>query len=76
MNMVDKGRWKKNTLLYLLLVLLAVVQLVPIYYLLVTTFKGPAEAATAPMALPSSFSSSPSFLLRGSSCAPPWAAMC
>ncbi len=55
MNMVDKGRWKKNTLLYLLLVLLAVVQLVPIYYLLVTTFKGPAEAATAPMALPSSF---------------------
>lgn len=55
MNMVDKGRWKKNSLLYILLVLLAVVQLVPIYYLLVTTFKGAAEAATAPMALPSHF---------------------
>lgn len=35
--------------------ILAVMVLVPIYYLIVTTFKTSAEATAAPMALPSSF---------------------
>ncbi|GAA4974623.1 carbohydrate ABC transporter permease [Kineococcus glutinatus] len=37
------------------MILLAVLMLVPIYYLVVTTFKTAAEAAASPMALPSSW---------------------
>ncbi len=40
---------------YVLLSLLALVVLIPIYYLVVTTFKSSTEAAVAPMALPSSW---------------------
>lgn len=40
---------------YIILGLLAVVVLLPIYYLLVTTFKSSVEATMAPMALPKSF---------------------
>lgn len=45
---------RRNTVLGLVaMTLLAVLVLVPIYYLLVTTFKTPAEAAASPMGLPS-----------------------
>ena len=40
---------------YVFLSLLALVVLIPIYYLVVTTFKSSTEAAVAPMALPSSW---------------------
>lgn len=40
---------------YVCMAILAVMVLVPIYYLIVTTFKTSAEATVAPMALPSSF---------------------
>ena len=40
---------------YVCMTILAVMVLVPIYYLIVTTFKTSAEATAAPMALPSSF---------------------
>ena len=40
---------------YLSMTILAVLVLVPIYYLIVTTFKTSAEATASPMALPSSF---------------------
>ena len=40
---------------YVCMTILAVMVLVPIYYLIVTTFKTSAEATVAPMALPSSF---------------------
>lgn len=51
---------KKKTVLvaslkYIFLSLLALIVLIPIYYLIVTTFKSSAEAAVAPMALPSSW---------------------
>ena len=36
-----------------LMVLLAVLWAVPIYYLIVTTLKSPAEATASPLALPS-----------------------
>ncbi len=47
---------KKFTLAatYIFLTVIAVAMLIPIYYLLVTTFKTPEHAAVAPMALPSS----------------------
>lgn len=54
MTGTKKSRWVSQTAIYLALTLLALIQLVPIYYLLVTTFKTGAEAAIAPMALPSS----------------------
>lgn len=41
---------------YIVMGLLAFLVLVPIYYLVVTTFKSSSEAALAPMALPESFS--------------------
>ena len=44
-----------NTLKYVVLSLLALVVLIPIYYLIVTTFKSSTEAAITPMALPSSW---------------------
>lgn len=45
---------KKNTVLWnLLYAALSVFMLIPIYYLLVTTFKTPAEAAAHPLGLPS-----------------------
>lgn len=40
---------------YIFLSLLALIVLIPIYYLIVTTFKSSTEAAVAPMALPSSW---------------------
>lgn len=40
---------------YVSMTILAVLVLVPIYYLIVTTFKTSAEATASPMALPSSF---------------------
>ncbi|MHA0857463.1 carbohydrate ABC transporter permease [Paenibacillus sp. CMAA1364] len=47
---------KRNLLLLeIFLLIAAVIMLVPIYYLLVTTFKTPAEAALSPMGLPKSF---------------------
>jgi raffinose/stachyose/melibiose transport system permease protein len=42
-------------LLEVVLIILAVIMLIPIYYLLVTTFKTPAEAALSPMGLPKVF---------------------
>lgn len=44
----------ESTVKYIILTLLALIVLVPIYYLVVTTFKSSTEAALAPMALPSS----------------------
>lgn len=44
------------TLKYIILGILAIIVLLPIYYLMVTTFKTSAEATMAPMALPESFS--------------------
>lgn len=50
---------QKNTIQlamkYIILGILAIIVLLPIYYLLVTTFKTSAEATMAPMALPKSF---------------------
>lgn len=43
-----------NVLKHLILIALAVVVLIPVYYLIVTTFKSGAEAAMNPMGLPSS----------------------
>ncbi|WP_413353812.1 carbohydrate ABC transporter permease [Microbacterium sp. 1P06AB] len=40
---------------FVVLSVLAVIVLIPIYYLLVTTFKSPAEAAANPMALPATW---------------------
>ena len=37
-----------------LMILLALLWFVPIYYLIVTTLKSPAEATASPLALPSS----------------------
>ncbi|MDE7016404.1 MAG: carbohydrate ABC transporter permease [Lachnospiraceae bacterium] len=45
----------QTALKYIILGLLAIIVLLPIYYLLVTTFKSSAEATMAPMALPKSF---------------------
>lgn len=45
----------QQVLKYVCMTILAVLVLVPIYYLIVTTFKTSAEATAAPMALPSSF---------------------
>lgn len=41
--------------MYVFLSIMAVIVLIPIYYLFVTTFKSGTEAAVSPMALPSSF---------------------
>ena len=55
------GTMKKRTahqtwLKYIVLVVLGCIVIIPIYYLLVTTFKTPAEATASPMGLPSHFS--------------------
>lgn len=42
----------KESLLFLFLMTVTAIFMIPVYYLLVTTFKSGAEAATAPMALP------------------------
>lgn len=52
--MKTKRIWK-NIILYILLTILALIILIPIYYLIVTTFKSGTEAALNPMALPESF---------------------
>ena len=51
-----KKRKVYDLIVYFLLTILGVIVLVPIYYLIVTTFKPGTEAALHPMALPSSFS--------------------
>lgn len=53
--MIRKKR-AQQALRYIFMGFLAVVVLVPIYYLIVTTFKSSAEATAAPMALPATFS--------------------
>lgn len=50
-----KKRIRNNTILYILLSFLAIIILIPIYYLFVTTFKSGTEAALYPMALPSTW---------------------
>ena len=55
MTMTAKKR-AALVLKYFFMSLLAVLVLLPIYYLLVTTFKTTAEATVSPMGLPSSFS--------------------
>lgn len=42
--------------MHVLMICISVIILIPIYYLIVTTFKSSTEATLAPMALPSSFS--------------------
>lgn len=56
---MKKKRAIAGTARYLFMVLLAFIVLIPVYYLVVTTFKSSAEAALAPMALPESFSLTP-----------------
>lgn len=53
---MKKTKMFQSTLRYLFLGLLAFLVLIPIYYLVVTTFKTSTEAAISPMSLPSSFS--------------------
>lgn len=50
---MNKKKSFQKGLLYLVLTLIAFFVLIPIYYLIVTTFKSSAEAAVHPMALPS-----------------------
>jgi raffinose/stachyose/melibiose transport system permease protein len=50
-----RTRRRTNALALVLLIVFSVLMLIPIYYLLVTTFKTTAEAAANPMGLPSSF---------------------
>ena len=45
-----------TVILHLILGILAVIVLIPIYYLIVTTFKSGTEAALHPMSLPESWS--------------------
>lgn len=52
---VHRSRRITSVSALIVLTVLAVLVLIPIYYLIVTTFKTPAEAAANPMALPSSF---------------------
>ena len=51
---MKKKKTGVNIIKYFLLTALAVVVMIPIYYLIVTTFKSGAEAAVNPMGLPSS----------------------
>ena len=44
-----------NILLNILYLIIGLLMLVPIYYLVVTTFKSPAEAAMSPLGLPEHF---------------------
>lgn len=46
---------KKNPFYQIFLVILSVIMLLPIYYLIVTTFKTPVEAAASPLGLPVNF---------------------
>lgn len=50
---------KSLVIKYIILTLVSFVVLIPIYYLLVTTFKTGSEAARNPMAIPTSFSLAP-----------------
>ncbi|KQP67986.1 sugar ABC transporter permease [Microbacterium sp. Leaf288] len=50
-----RTRRRTNTLVLIVLIAFSIVMLIPIYYLIVTTFKTTAEAAANPMGLPSSF---------------------
>lgn len=52
---VRRTRRLTSAIALLVLTILAILVLIPIYYLIVTTFKSPAEAAANPMGLPSSF---------------------
>lgn len=53
---MKKKRIKTEACIHLLMLALSIIILIPIYYLIVTTFKSGTEAALAPMALPKSFS--------------------
>lgn len=55
MNTVKNRRRLRHLFLNLLYALVGAVMLLPIYYLLVTTFKTPAEAAARPLGLPGAF---------------------
>lgn len=55
MNTVKNRRRLRHLFLNLLYALVGAVMLLPIYYLLVTTFKTPAEAAARPLGLPGTF---------------------
>ncbi|WP_324013792.1 carbohydrate ABC transporter permease [Microbacterium sp. JZ37] len=55
MPSLRRSRRRTSILALIVLSILAVLVLVPIYYLVVTTFKSPAEAAANPMGLPASF---------------------
>lgn len=45
----------QQVLKYMIMIILAAIVLIPIYYLIVTTFKTSAEATASPMGIPSSF---------------------
>lgn len=47
---------KSGWILEAVMIILAILFFIPIYYLIITTFKSPAEATLYPMSLPSSFS--------------------
>ncbi|WP_336644863.1 carbohydrate ABC transporter permease [Microbacterium sp. USHLN186] len=50
---LQRGERRVNGISFVVMTLLAVLMMIPIYYLLVTTFKTPAESAASPMGLPS-----------------------
>lgn len=50
---MKKKKLVENTVKYIALCFLSIIVIIPIYYLVVTTFKTSKEAAVAPMALPS-----------------------
>jgi len=52
---VSRSRRRFSFLALTVLIILTVLVLIPVYYLVVTTFKSTAEAAANPMGLPSSF---------------------
>lgn len=52
---MDMKKLLKTSATYILLIIIATIVLIPIYYLVVTTFKTGTEAAMSPMALPSSW---------------------
>lgn len=56
---MQKKKLSYQVILHMLLLILAFVVLIPIYYLVVTTFKSGTEAALHPMALPSSWNVKP-----------------
>ena len=51
---MKKAKIRNAVILHILLAILAFIVLIPIYYLVVTTFKSGTEAALHPMALPES----------------------